>query len=561
MAYTASAHYHGVPHHHHDCIRTAHSVWHGTRRHVPSGRTTQPCWAQMQARSVWCCAGANPDSSPRSSLLRNRFKYVSKLCGDAFSARVPFVGMTVHVGRYETAEDAAKAVDIARVFLNKEPINFVADAYDSAHIKASASSLNGLIAGMHELIAGHRLREAKRKPPKTSRFKYVSEMKSGAYSAQIPSGTGLRSVYIGLFPTEEEAAKAVDMTRVFLNKQPVNYWAEDYDAAQIKASATNFDDLIAGLRKTASQSPHHKRFRYVRQLSSGTCTARIRNEDGASVYLGAYQAAQEAAKAVDVARIFLNREPINFGAEEYDIAHIKASAATLDELIAGMTTSSRKPKTSRYCHVVKRSQGYRAYVLVDQKQVHLGFYPVEEDAARATDTARLYLDLGAVNFPSEQYDVEGIKASSSTFDELVSSLRQQARRTNAGGWTQELQEQNGVWSASLQRNKTKVDLGLHSTRDAAAEAADRSLIFLVGLEDRIQCLVRSRVFSQTASTTRQQFVHQQPTSSAMPHRSGGKLMQPTRTIAGASSVVSGAVAVSLPQSCVVETSNTIWARL
>lgn len=41
-------------------------------------------------------------------------------------------------------------------------------------------------------------------------------MKSGAYSAQIPSGTGLRSVYIGLFPTEEEAAKAVDMTRVFL---------------------------------------------------------------------------------------------------------------------------------------------------------------------------------------------------------------------------------------------------------------------------------------------------------------------------------------------------------
>lgn len=46
-----------------------------------------------------------------------RFKYVSKLCGDAFSARVPFVGMTVHVGRYETAEDAAKAVDIARVFL------------------------------------------------------------------------------------------------------------------------------------------------------------------------------------------------------------------------------------------------------------------------------------------------------------------------------------------------------------------------------------------------------------------------------------------------------------
>ncbi|KAL3158845.1 hypothetical protein ABBQ32_011566 [Trebouxia sp. C0010 RCD-2024] len=475
MAHTGVAHY-GLPHHQHDCVRQAHSAWHGPRRHVP-GRAAQPCWAEMQARSVRCCAGANSGSSPRSTLQHNRFKYVIN-CSNTFSARVPFKGMTVHVGRYETAEDAAKAVDIARVFLNKEPINFVADAYDSAHIRASASSLNGLIAGMRELITGHRLRKAERKPPKTSRFKYVYGRKNGTYSAKISSCKESRSLYLGQFPTEEEAAKAVDVTRVFLNKEPVNYWAEDYDVAQIKASATNTDELIAGLRNKASQSAHHKRFRYVRQLNSGTYTARIRHEDGTSVYLGVYQTAQEAAKAVDVARVFLNREPINFGAEEYDSEHIRASAATLDELIAGMTTFSRKPKTSRYCHVVKRSKGFRAYVLVDQKQVHLGFYPVEEDAARATDTARLYLDLGAVNFPQEQYDVEGIKASSSTFDELVCTLRQQARKANAGAWSHELQEQNGVWSACLQRNRTKVDLGLHYSRDAAAKALDRGLIFL-----------------------------------------------------------------------------------
>ena len=43
-------------------------------------------------------------------------------------------------------------------------------------------------------------------------------------------------------------------------------------------------------------------------------------------------------------------------------------------------------------------------------------------------------DLGAVNFPPEEYDVEGIKASASTFDELVATLRRQARKANAGEW-------------------------------------------------------------------------------------------------------------------------------
>ena len=43
-----------------------------------------------------------------------------------------------------------------------------------------------------------------------------------------------------------------------------------------------------------------------------------------------------------------NREPINFGAEEYDGERIRASAATLDELMAGMRQKSApKPETSR----------------------------------------------------------------------------------------------------------------------------------------------------------------------------------------------------------------------
>ena len=47
------------------------------------------------------------------------------------------------------------------------------------------------------------------------------------------------------------------------------------------------------------------RLKYVRQLKSGTYSAHIRIEEGLFGYLGAYKTADEAAKAVDVARIFL----------------------------------------------------------------------------------------------------------------------------------------------------------------------------------------------------------------------------------------------------------------
>ena len=46
----------------------------------------------------------------------------------------------------------------------------------------------------------------------------------------------------------------------------------------------------------------------------------------------------------------------------------------------------------------------------------------------------LLQDKGMMNFPEEQYNVPDIKASASTFDDLVVSLRSEARRRNNGGW-------------------------------------------------------------------------------------------------------------------------------
>ena len=52
------------------------------------------------------------------------------------------------------------------------------------------------------------------------------------------------------------------------------------------------------------------RFKYVGQQKDGRYSARVVNEKGKVVYLGRYKSAEDAAKAADVARVFLVRHTI-----------------------------------------------------------------------------------------------------------------------------------------------------------------------------------------------------------------------------------------------------------
>lgn len=50
---------------------------------------------------------------------------------------------------------------------------------------------------------------------------------------------------------------------------------------------------------------------------------------------------------LDARNLVQNKEPVNFGADEYDGEYIRASAVTLSQLVAGMQAANPTPKTKQ----------------------------------------------------------------------------------------------------------------------------------------------------------------------------------------------------------------------
>ncbi|KAL3131431.1 hypothetical protein ABBQ38_007743 [Trebouxia sp. C0009 RCD-2024] len=377
-----------------------------------------------------------------------RFKYVAKQ-GGKYSTSVPNgKGVQVHIGSYQTEEEAAKAVDVIRLFLHQEPVNFVADEYDATHIRASASSLNELVASM---------RPIQKKPP-SSRFKYVSGRKNGTYMAQLQKGKG-RALHIGMFKTEEEAARAIDVASVFLNEEPVNFGADDYDSEHIRASASSLTELIDGLN-TTKRKAKASRFKHVVE-QDGKYRAVVPNGKGGHFQTRGHQTEEEAAKAVDVIRLFLHQEPVNFVAEEYDIAHIAASASSLKELIDGF----------RFKYVSRQDGKYKASV-PDGKgaRVRVGGYQTEEEAGKAVDVIRVFLHQEPINFVAEEYDSAHIKASASSLDELVASMRAVSQKSSSSRFKYVNRMKNGTYRALIAEGKGRaLYIGHFKTEEEAPE--------------------------------------------------------------------------------------------
>lgn len=101
------------------------------------------------------------------------------------------------------------------------------------------------------------------------------------------------------------------------------------------------------------------------------------------------------------------------------------------ELVQMLRSRARKSgtQTSNYRGVslLKQTRKWHAQINVSGKQVHLGFFPTEEAAARAYDRAAI--NKGArekskviTNFPIEEYDGELGILSAITQHEIVEAL-------------------------------------------------------------------------------------------------------------------------------------------
>ncbi|KAL0052679.1 hypothetical protein WJX82_005944 [Trebouxia sp. C0006] len=432
----------------------------------------------------------------RKNATGHRFKMIFKLKSGKYRAHLPIHGKSKHLGVYMEAEEAAKVVVATKIFLGQHPVNFDIDDFDPVEVRASASTINEFIASMKRPRKKHKPDgTTKLKSVKSSRsFKLApgpakhhsqykqnqSQMKSQERFMQWRAASASSKGHAVLpCVTTKEAAKAVDAARIFVGQDPVNFDLDYYNTVEIRASASTIEEYTAGVRMENRKNAKGNRFRYISKQKSGEYKALL-PINGKQKHLGIYTYAEEAAKAVDAAKIFLGQNPINFSVDDFDVENICTSASTLDEFIAGMKRPRKKHKhagtrkqksfgSSRFLSVAKSADTkFKAYVLLHGKQVYLGHYSDENQAARAADTAKIYKDMGKLNFPEEEYNVADIKASASTFDDLVATSRRKARRVVSRKWH---------------------TLGFYTSWSSAATAVDKAFTFL-GEEPR--CLPQSQ---------------------------------------------------------------------
>ncbi|DBA72560.1 TPA: hypothetical protein ACH3X2_010316 [Trebouxia sp. C0005] len=311
------------------------------------------------------------------------------------------------------------------------------------------------------------------------RFQGVLKAKSGKFQARLKVHRQIK--YLGMYLDAEEAAKAFDAGKIFLGEEPVNFDIKHFDPVEIRASASTIDEFAAGMRQQIVAAKG-KRFKYVRQ-DCGKYRARVVIH-GQGHGLGTYVDAEEAAKAVDAAMIFVGQDPPNFDLDDYNTLEIRASASTIDEYIAGLRMEHREnARGNRFWHMYKHKSGkYRAQLPIHGKPKNLGLYMTAEEAAKAVDAAKIFLDMGRLNFPEEDYNVADIKASARTFDDLVATLRREARREArrmvSGRWQYDIQEHEGLWSACIYLSGPRQELGYYTSWSSAAATVDKAFTFL-----------------------------------------------------------------------------------
>ena len=131
----------------------------------------------------------------------------------------------LYLGGYEKEEHAAEAYDLASIKIRGEnaPTNFDPERYQS---------FRGLVEKLplQQLIQVLRKQSQESTPRQTSSFRGVVWY-NGGWVARTPAAEGHRPVPIGMFPTQEQAARAHDRYVVLTQGRhgTLNYTIKDYD--------------------------------------------------------------------------------------------------------------------------------------------------------------------------------------------------------------------------------------------------------------------------------------------------------------------------------------------
>jgi hypothetical protein len=137
---------------------------------------------------------------------------------------------------------------------------------------------------------------------------------------------------------------------------------------------------------------------------------------------------------------------------------------------------------SPYRNVVKDKQRsekcWRAGCIVNGKQICIGYFCTEEEAARARD--RYFLKhIGEdviLNFPRADYP----QNTEEIIIEKSKRLHSKMQKDNTSGFKGIFRNGKNGWAASISYAGVKYRLGTHRTREDAAKAYDVKAIELIG---------------------------------------------------------------------------------
>ena len=130
---------------------------------------------------------------------------------------------------------------------------------------------------------------------------------------------------------------------------------------------------------------------------------------------------------------------------------------------------------------------WKASIRLEHKEVHLGYYENEEDAARAYDKASICAKGYPKNLPLNAYDeteLAAVRAHAGDVEKLRAAMgigrpAKNARRGNAHRGVC-LEKKTGKWRAEIQINGRKESLGYHADERDAVAAYDRAAIVARG---------------------------------------------------------------------------------
>lgn len=224
--------------------------------------------------------------------------------------------------------------------------------------------------------------------------------------------------------------------------------------------------------------------------------------------LGSYTKEEYAAIAYDIKALELYGEDAtrNFPhltSEELieKMEEIKAEDAIVfydyySKCIQGIVPNREKEKTSQYVGVytanIKGKEKWGACIGYHNKNHHLGYYQIEEEAALAYDkkAIELYGEDAKVNFSNmskEEIDksLEKIKAKYATLAQDFPSKMQQGRFRNIKNRTSKYigvsyNSQTKKYRAGITHQRKQYHLGYHKTEEEAARAYDEKALELFG---------------------------------------------------------------------------------